>query len=81
MCNCQSELEALVLEKVNADKRYKKPAIKVTMQGISYVMGGGTVTTQTNTQFEVELEGQKKKPHVPIMHSYCAFCGEARVSQ
>jgi len=75
MCNCIDELEKKIANHLTEKKAYRKPIKKVEMLGKGFTIGEG-VSLRTKTDFEVTLEGQKKKDNVPVFHSYCPFCGE-----
>ncbi len=77
MCNCIDELEKKVAEHLTEKKAYKKPIKKVELTGKGFTLGKN-ISVRTKTDFEVTLEGQKKKHKVPVFHSFCPFCGEAK---
>ena len=79
MCNCIDELEKKVAEHLTEKKTYKKPITKVEMLGKRFTLGEG-VSIKTKNDFEVTLEGQKKKVKVPVFHSFCPFCGEKKAA-
>lgn len=78
MCDCIDELEKKMAEHLTETKAYKKPIKKVELKGKGFTLGGNSVSVRTKTDFEVTLDGQKKKDTVPVLHSYCPFCGEKR---
>lgn len=77
MCNCIKELEEKILNHVTENKLYKKPVKKVKMKGQIFSLGD-SLTIKTTSDFEIKLEGQKKKPSMSVAHAFCAFCGERK---
>ena len=75
MCNCIKDLEKKIANHLTEKKAYRKPIKKVELKGKCFTLGGSDVSLQTRTDFEVTLEGQKKKNIVPVFHSFCPFCG------
>jgi len=76
MCNCINEIENRALEQLKKDSPFPKPVAKVEMQGISFLLTGNNMATRTKQDLAITLEGQKKRPTMPVLHSYCPFCGE-----
>ncbi|MFC6924307.1 hypothetical protein [Microbulbifer taiwanensis] len=74
-CDCISEIEQRVTQKIKESGDFKKPVKGARMKELGFVLSGSTFTTRTVTNLEVELEGQKKKPLIPMTHNYCPFCG------
>jgi hypothetical protein len=79
MCTCIEDLEKKLAEHLTEKKAYKKPIAKVEMMGRAFILTG-EVGTRTKTDFEVTLEGQKKKDRVPVFHKFCPFCGEKKAA-
>lgn len=79
MCDCVKELEEKIKDHVTKNKIYKKPVKQVRMKDEIYSLTEG-LSTKTVSNFEIELEGQKKKQMMPVAHSYCPFCGEKKAA-
>ena len=75
MCNCIKELEQRIAEHLTEKISYKKPIQKVEILGKGFTLGD-SVSVRTKTEFQVTLEGQKKKDKIVVFHSFCPFCGE-----
>lgn len=74
MCDCIEVLEKKILEKLIKDKSHRKPVEKVTMKGKTY--GMSDFSEKYNTDFEITLTGQVKKPTISVRNTHCQFCGE-----
>lgn len=75
MCDCIEKIEKNIKVAATENRAYKKNIKKVSIKGKVFGIGE-TVKLITVSEFEVELEGQKKKEIVKVAHSYCPFCGE-----
>lgn len=75
-CGCIARIEKDVTTRLGEQGRFKKPIKKVEMQGvvIRVTKDLGLQSATANT-LQIELEGQKKKETMQMMHSYCPFCG------
>ena len=75
MCECIKTIEQKVFDHIKDDLNYKKPVISVRMKGKMLSLKS-QLSLKITSDFEIELEGQKKKPTIPVTWSYCAWCGE-----
>lgn len=71
-CNCIEDLTARIKDRAVEKEHFKKPVISARMKGVAWMFDG---SSQLTCKVEFELEGQKKKPTLSIVHSYCPFCG------
>lgn len=78
MCNCISELEENLKALAEEKGMYKKPIKSVSMAGKTLSIGGNQLNSVVVHDFEIELEGQKKRKTIKIKHSHCPFCGEKK---
>lgn len=76
MCDCITEIEKKATEKLQADNPFNKPVKKVELKGVTFSLVGNTMSAKTMNELEIELDGQKKRPTMPVVHSFCPFCGE-----
>ena len=77
MCNCIEEIEEKVKKHLTEIGKYKKPITKVEACGKGFSVDDHFQNVIWH-DFEITLEGQKKKPTIPVKHSYCPFCGEKK---
>ena len=75
MCVCVRDIENKAKETFS-DGRFKRAVLSVRMDGVVFPIHHNDVGMKTSNQLEVTLSGQKKRPTVTMMHSYCPFCGE-----
>jgi len=75
MCECIEKLESKVKEHVIENKVFRKPVKSVAMRGKIISLSDG-FKSRLSSDFEIELERQKKRESMPVAWSYCAFCGE-----
>ena len=75
MCDCIDKLEEKVKEHVVENKQFRKQVVSVSMRGKIISLSDG-FKERLSSDFEIELEGQKKREAMPVTWSYCAFCGE-----
>lgn len=75
MCDCIEDLQQKIKDHCTKNKTYKKPIKRVKIEDKILILGD-KLQLKTVSNFEIELEGQKKKPLMPVTHSYCPFCGE-----
>ena len=78
MCDCVEELEEKIKAFATEQKQFKKPIKEVKLKGCIFTMVGNMMTTKTSSTFSIELEGQKKKVDMPVVQSFCPFCGEKK---
>lgn len=75
-CDCIESIEKDAKARLSEQGRYKKPIKEVKMQGViirvTKDMGLQSATAST---LQIELDGQKKKETMHMVHSYCPFCG------
>lgn len=76
MCKCINEIEGKALAQLQEQSEFKKPVIGVRMQGVTFPIIENSLTTRTCNQLEIKLEGQKKRPQMAMVHTFCPFCGE-----
>ncbi len=74
-CTCISDLEKKLLEQCAKNGGYKKSIKSVRMLGTAITFGGNEAKIRTCNQFEIELDGQKKKKLISMFHTFCPFCG------
>lgn len=74
-CSCIADIENMALETLKSESSYKKPVAKVKMQNIKFGFSDKGIDVAMVGHLEVELEGQKKRPTIPILFVYCPFCG------
>ncbi len=72
-CECIQKIEKEALNKLKVESRYKKPVKNVSLDGLAWVMPSSTPKTCNN--LVIELEGQRSKKHMSMIHTYCPFCG------
>ena len=70
-CNCIKEIETQAQER----KYNGKVISKATVISQVLLFGKGKTDIVTNSEVELEFEGQKKKKVVSITHNFCPFCG------
>jgi len=75
MCNCIAEIEDKILDLAKNDKKYKKPVLRVEMEGKMITLGDVSII-KIATSFKIELEGQKKRPVMLVENLFCQFCGD-----
>lgn len=76
-CNCITNIEREVAEKLKKDQRFKKPIVRVRLRGVAtQVTEEMDLRLVTVNELEIELEGQKKHVAMNMMHTYCPFCGK-----
>jgi len=76
MCECITKAEEKADEMIRGGNQFKKPVKKVRVTGIAWPIINNEMTLRTCSKLEIELEGQKKKPEMTLIHTYCPFCGE-----
>jgi hypothetical protein len=74
-CNCIFDIEKKVFETVSTNGRFKKPVLKVKLEGVGFFVVGNTMVGRTVNMLSIELEGQKKLEKMTMAHSFCPFCG------
>jgi len=75
-CNCLTEIKGKLLEHMKQPGRFKKAVNGIEIKGITMQLTDNHLITRTYSDVEVELDGQKKKEHSPLMHTFCPFCGK-----
>lgn len=75
-CGCITRIENDVKATLIEQGRFKKPIKDVTMKGVVMVVSDDLgLQSITANEIQIELEGQKKKETLRMVHSYCPFCG------
>lgn len=75
-CGCVTRIENDVKAKLTEQGRFKKPIKEVEMQGVAMVITKDLgLQSITANEIYIELDGQKKKEKMRMVHSYCPFCG------
>lgn len=74
-CTCIEDIEKKALDRLIEKSKFNKPVKAVKMQGVVIQFGGNQAVARTSNTLEIELEGQKKKSTMSMLHSYCPFCG------
>lgn len=77
-CTCIEDIEKKALDKLIEKGKFNKPVKAVKMQGVVIQFGGNQAVACTSNALEIELEGQKKKQTMSMLHSFCPFCGVKR---
>lgn len=75
-CNCLTEINGKLLEHMKQPGRFKKTVRGIEIKGVTIQLTGDSLITRTYSDVEVELDGQKKKEHSPLIHTFCPFCGK-----
>jgi hypothetical protein len=75
MCDCVKRIEEKTKESFTESKRFKKPVVRVQLDGVAFPRGTGALGMRTYNDLLVYLEGQKKKERVAMLHTFCPFCG------
>jgi len=72
-CDCIEKMENAAKEHVIKNKTFKKTVISARMKGMAMMFNPPLYRSYSEVEFE--LEGQKKKPTLSMVHTYCPFCG------
>ena len=74
-CTCISDMENKALAQLKESDQFNKPVKAVRIKGVVIQFGGTKAVVRTINVLEIELEGQKKKQTMSMVHSFCPFCG------
>lgn len=74
-CTCISDIEKKILDRLIEKNKFNKPVKAVKMQGVVIQFGSNQAVLRTSNTLEIELEGQKKKQSINMLHGFCPFCG------
>jgi hypothetical protein len=77
MCECASEIEQKLKSHLEENSHFKKPIKSVTLQGKTLSISDNTLGSCVVSNFDIELEGQKKIVVMPVKQSFCPFCGDS----
>ncbi len=75
MCNCIQELQKKV---IGTDWKGKKI---VSAKFLSMAFMGPTFSSKSTSELEATVDGMKKPQIIPIVHSFCPFCGKEYVDK
>ncbi len=83
MCNCISDIEVMVLDKMKEDKKAFGVVNKASFKNIGYSFGAnGGEKLYNEVEYEMTNKkkdgsiGATKNYRISIYHTYCPFCGE-----
>jgi hypothetical protein len=72
-CNCITDIKNQLLD-IKVGPREKK-AISASILSGAIMRVNNRMELVTTSEFELTLDGQKKKEIQNIVHSFCPFCG------
>lgn len=73
MCDCINTIEKKVFEKYKDEKFNNKTVNSANFMDIGFFASG---RSKTFSRIGLDLNGQKKKWEINMIHSFCPFCGE-----